>query len=155
MSNNVIETSRVLKQLAARNIRSVELPKEGKLVFQGFSRGEITQTDGSKIPNDTAVYSGTVGLVRIPIKELQKMTNDQGNSVLVMEGESSEVPLSMEVISSTIRKDSEGKDVYAPYFYENYQAVRDEFAKTGEWKADKLGALKTNAVPTRDYVVAC
>lgn len=104
---------RAMAQVALANLKSKKLPVGTELTVVDFVEGKLTSNE--KVPNDMFIATTSEGKrVRIPARELLKMTTEGGGSSFTSEAGKSEViiPDKFKIVKAEDRKDRNDNPVY-------------------------------------------
>jgi len=149
--------SRVLAQVAAVSLKTNKLAIGTELTILDIDQKEITRADGSSVLNDVALCESKSGNVRVPMRELLKMTREDDGKMFATEDGSDDVelPVKFKIVGSADRKNSRTGDTIYPIYA--YKGVED-MLESGNIDWNKLvenGLKKDHGFdPVQDYTIA-
>ena len=104
---------RAMAQVASANLKSKKLPQGTELTIVDFVEGKLTSNEN--VPNDMFIATTSEGKrIRIPARELLKMTKEDGTSSFTSQAGEHEVviPDKFKIVKSEDRKDRNDNPVY-------------------------------------------
>jgi hypothetical protein len=151
-----VNKERAYAQRVAVSLKSRKIAEGTEFTTQDVVEGSYQQGNQT-VPNDIVMTTDGDGkIVRIPMRELLKMTIEGGVNVLdAKQGEAeASIPDKFRIVSSTDRQDRNGNVVYPINAYKLGQDFLDK--KVSGWDTVVAGGLKEDNTlePVQNYVIA-
>jgi hypothetical protein len=156
METKSIKKAKVLEQIATPSIKNSPLKAGTKVITGDIVAGMSYKRGNKEITPDNILCEVDGAFVSVPVVELHKMRQENGQPVLDMSKDDVAIPASFTVKSSTDRIGTDGKAIYPAAAYKGYSAYINKADRTMEDYTALVASGLLNpdkAKAVQDYVV--